>query len=495
MLNEQQTATKRGPLAVQVAVVVALAVLALLVPAPAASSNPVTLPVAADPTVIRGDNGLYYMYATADDWGDGQGFRHMTMWASHDLVDWMFLGNVFPRNPSWVRSGFLWAPHIVKRGSQYMLYYSNGGIANPCIGVAFAAQPEGPWTDLGRPVFCSSDVGVGGTIDPFVFEDGGAPRVVVGNYQGIYIVPLNGAGTSWTGGASVRIADNRFEAPEIHKRGSYYYLFASAEHCCNGATSAYRVLVGRSSSVNGPYVDRKGTDLNSKGGALILAGSNPWAGPGHSTIVTDEAGTDWLAYHAIPKGNPFLPSGANRRPMLIDKIVWANGWPEIGDGSPSSTRPDLPAVSLPVRVSVAPNTRTAFPRGGGVFTATVTVKAPANAGYSGQVWVNLALPNSTQTRIFGPVTVNLAPNQTYQTTISHQMRSTAPRGFYRFYAFAGTLGVSTVELGTATFFKSANRTAVNISAQDVEDLGIDEATYAAILDAGLDPQDVAAAVN
>ena len=38
------------------------------------------------------------------------------------------------------------------------------------------------------------------------------------------------------------------EAPNIVKRGSYYYLVVSFDFCCRGASSTYRVMVGRSTS-------------------------------------------------------------------------------------------------------------------------------------------------------------------------------------------------------------------------------------------------------
>lgn len=490
--SDVQGVTRKSHL--RVWVVAMLMMLTVVGGAPAAPANPVTLPVAADPTIIRGANGMYYMYATADDWGDGFGMRRMTMWSSFDLTDWMYIGNVFNNNPSWVTSGFLWAPHIVQSGDLYFLYYSVGGTNNPCIGRATATNPAGPWTDLGRAVFCSNNVGIGGTIDPFVFIHDGSVNVAVGNFQGVYIVPLNAAGTAPSGATPVRIADNRFEAPEIYFRDGYYYLFVSAGNCCSGPVSAYRVLVGRSTSINGPYLDRKGTDLNQKGGALILAGDDRWAGPGHSTLITDENGTDWLAYHAIPRNDPYMASGVNRRPAMIDKVVWANGWPEVGDGSPTSTRPELPAINLPVQVSITPNGNTSFTRGGGTFTATLRVQAPATQGYSGQVWAIRAQPNNAQTNILGPINVNLAPGQVYQQTLSYRMTLSAPRGFYRFYGYAGTFGANAVELGTATFYKSSNNTAINIAAEELASLGIDEATYAAMVDAGIDPQNPEAPV-
>ncbi|RZK74158.1 MAG: glycosyl hydrolase family 43, partial [Rhodococcus sp. (in: high G+C Gram-positive bacteria)] len=42
-------------------------------PAPSATAEAIVQPVAADPSVVRASDGMFYMYTTADDWGDGQG--------------------------------------------------------------------------------------------------------------------------------------------------------------------------------------------------------------------------------------------------------------------------------------------------------------------------------------------------------------------------------------------------------------------------------------
>ena len=55
-------------------------------------------------------------------------------------------------------------------------------------------------------------------------------------------------------------------------------------------------------------------------------------------MIRDDCGTDWIAYHAIDRDQPFLP-GTNdevRRPMLISRLAYENGWPKIKTGSPST---------------------------------------------------------------------------------------------------------------------------------------------------------------
>ncbi|MBJ8345707.1 family 43 glycosylhydrolase [Antrihabitans sp. YC2-6] len=328
-------------------VAAALTVLGMAVASPTADAEPVVEPVAADPSVVRADDGKYYMYTTADDWGDGNGVREMAIFESTDLVEWSEAGTVFDDRPSWVPDGAgLWAPDVHSANGKYNLYYSVGGVSDPCIGYATAPTPTGPWTDLGREVFCASDVGVGGTIDPYVWSNGNSKTIFVGNFKGIFAIPLNSAGTE-PAGDPVQVADKRFEAAYVKQHGGFYYLFVSAGNCCRAENTAYRVLVGRSAKLTGPYLDRKGQDLNEGGGALILAGDDKYAGPGHNAIATDDAGDDWIVYHATPRNDLYLDSGVQRREGFIDKIEWANGWPEVGDGSPSSTSDEVPDVDQP----------------------------------------------------------------------------------------------------------------------------------------------------
>lgn len=308
-------------------------------------TNPVVTPVAADPSVVRGSDA-YYLVATQDDWADGDGPHLLPVFRSEDLVAWTFVGDAFDRAPGWKAEGFLWAPDLSRRGDGYVLYYSYStwGDSNPCIGRATAPHPAGPWTDLGRAVFCSDDVGVENSIDPFLWDEGGAETLVWGSFHGIYAVPLAADGTA-PDGEPVRLADGRFEAAFVHRAGGFYYLFVSSGGCCDGAESTYEVYVGRAAGLTGPYVDRAGRDLRDGGGERVLTANSAWVGPGHVAVVTDAAGADWLVYHALPRAAPLLPNGVNRRPALLDRIEWRDGWPVVhGGAGPSATPQPAPAV-------------------------------------------------------------------------------------------------------------------------------------------------------
>ena len=83
-----------------------------------------------------------------------------------------------------------------------------------------------------------------------------------------------------------------------------------------------------------------------RGSAVILAANARWIAPGHNSIIRDESGQDWIVYHAVdarrPRAKP-TDDVNTRRVMLIDRIVWRNGWPQIENRSPSTAPRARPA--------------------------------------------------------------------------------------------------------------------------------------------------------
>ena len=53
-------------------------------------------------------------------------------------------------------------------------------------------------------------------------------------------------------------------------------------------------------------------------------------------MLRDDAGDDWIVYHAIDSRRPWLYEGQVRRVMLMDRIGYVDGRPVVGDGSPST---------------------------------------------------------------------------------------------------------------------------------------------------------------
>jgi arabinan endo-1,5-alpha-L-arabinosidase len=294
--------------------------------------NPVTTQSLPDPTVIRAGDGWFYLYATEDT-------RNVPILRSRNLMIWEQVGTCFDDDgrPAWGDGGAgIWAPDINYINGQYVLFYSLsvwGGETTCGIGVATADSPAGPFTDQGK-LFISSEIGVDNSIDPFYIEDEGKKYLIWGSFRGIYAIELQEDGLAVKQDAvKEQIAGTAFEAAYVHRRGNYYYLFASWGSCCDGASSTYKVVVGRSSSLLGPYVSKDGNRmLEDNAYENVIQGNDLFAGPGHNAeIVTDATGNDWLLYHAYVKATP------TGRQLMLDKINWSDdGWPSISDNAPSS---------------------------------------------------------------------------------------------------------------------------------------------------------------
>jgi arabinan endo-1,5-alpha-L-arabinosidase len=63
------------------------------------------------------------------------------------------------------------------------------------------------------------------------------------------------------------------------RHGGFYYLFTSFDLRCRGVKSTYRIVVGRATSITGPYYDQQGMPLLERGGATILFRQQPMARP------------------------------------------------------------------------------------------------------------------------------------------------------------------------------------------------------------------------
>ena len=202
------------------------------------------------------------------------------------------------------------------------------------IGVATASHPEGPFTDQGM-LFRSNEMDVQNCIDPFYIEDNGKKYLFFGSFHGIYGVELENNGLAVKKDARrIRIAGTAYEGTYIHKKGEYYYLFASIGRCCEGAKSTYTTVVGRSQNLLGPYFNKKGDSMLDNQHEILIQGNEKFVGTGHnSEIVTDKDGNDWVFYHAVKVAEP------EGRVLMMDRVDWENGWPVVKSNSPSLESP------------------------------------------------------------------------------------------------------------------------------------------------------------
>lgn len=295
-----------------------------------------------DPAAIR-DGGTYYVLCTGGGRG-GQGI--IPIRSSTDLEHWNASGFVLDKLPQWAtteipRGRGAWAPDISYYRVKYHVYYavSSFGSRNSAIGLATnqTLDPKSPkykWLDEGMVLRSYEEKDDWNAIDPnLVVEDEQHVWLDWGSFWGGIKMRRIDPATGKLSGEDEKLYSlaarprtppigGSIEAPFIVRHASDWYLFASFDRCCRGAQSTYNVVVGRSSKITGPYVDRTGKPMMEGGGTVVIEATTPnWRGPGHEAVL-EEPGRDLLFFHAY--------HGTTGRPYLqISTILWEDGWPHV----------------------------------------------------------------------------------------------------------------------------------------------------------------------
>lgn len=285
-----------------------------------------------DPSMVKTTSGTYYAFSTTLS---GTGLQ---MRSSTDRIHFADAGKVFSSNPAWTNSynggnGVLWAPDVSYHNGKYWLYYaaSTFGSQNSAIGLATSTTAApGSWSDQGI-VYTSNSSADYNAIDPaLVVDSSGHWWLSLGSFwTGIKLIqidPTTGkqlASNTTRYSIAQRTPNTAIEASYIYPHGGYYYLFASFDTCCNGASSTYHIIVGRATSVTGPYTDRGGLSLTQGGGTILLSTHGNIAGPGGQTVMHDTDG-DLLVYH-------YYDANHNGTATLgLNLLGWDSaGWPYV----------------------------------------------------------------------------------------------------------------------------------------------------------------------
>ena len=314
-------------------------------------ANPVIKNNCPDPSIIddRARTGYFYAYSTQNGANGSETVVYLPVYRSKDMINWELVGNAFggQNRPTWgAEVTRVWAPDINYIGGQYVLYYALGHLEHSNLGtsgVAVSDSPTGPFKDLGI-IASQEKTGVANSIDPNYFEDeDGRKYLFWGSYgagSGIHVAELSDDGLSLRPGAKpVHVAGNsdgsNMEGCYVYKHAGYYYLFASMGNSFAGGESTYRVVVGRSKDIYGPYKGPSGKDMTaawypSTAPDVIMQGyeaNTTYVGPGHNgEIITDDAGNDWMIMHVRWSGDKY-----GGRPMILERLYWGADWPYFGN--------------------------------------------------------------------------------------------------------------------------------------------------------------------
>lgn len=271
-----------------------------------------------DPSTIMECDGKYYTFGTG-----GGGL------ISEDGWNWY---------PGAVRPGGGAAPDALKIGDKYLVAYSStgGGLGGGHAGRILTMwnktlDPSSPDFAFTEPIeVASSQVDEDcDAIDAGLFMDPATGRlwVTYGTYFGFIRVveldPLTGARVE--GNEPVDIAID-CEATTITYRNGWYYLLGTHGTCCDGVNSTYNIVVGRSRSVTGPYLDNMGRDMVAGGGKMVADGDDRQFGAGHFGRYIVDDGVEKMSFH----WEADLDRSA-RSVLAIRPLIWENDWPVSGD--------------------------------------------------------------------------------------------------------------------------------------------------------------------
>ena len=277
-----------------------------------------------DPSTIMECDGKYYTFGTG-----GGGL------ISED--GWNWYGGA-------VRPGGGAAPDAMKIGERYLVAYSatGGGLGGGHAGRVLTmwnktldpTSPDFAYTEAIE--IASSEVDEDcDAIDAGLFMDPETGRLwcTYGTYFGfIRIVELDPrTGARVEGNEPVNIAID-CEATTIIYRNGWYYLLGTHGTCCDGVNSTYNIVVGRSRSVTGPFIDNVGRDMLAGGGKMVIDGEDRQFGAGHFGRYIEDNGVEKMSFHWEADLDR-----SGRSVLAIRPLVWVNDWPVAGDAFKEGT--------------------------------------------------------------------------------------------------------------------------------------------------------------
>jgi beta-xylosidase len=272
-----------------------------------------------DPALLHAD-GAYWMYST-----NSGGLNLPVATATVPYGDWTLVGEGMPTLGAWARTGFTWAPDVVRLDDgSYVVYYTARDIASgrQCVGAASSQSPAGPFVPVGdQPLFCPVDQG--GAIDASGFTDTDGTRYVTwkndGNAIGVpthlYIQQVAADGVTTIGDPVIALTNDPategslIEAPYLIKhRGTYYLFYSYGAYNNETYTEAYASAPG----IDGPWTRGSAplmTTASMKGSVV---------GPGGASILGD-----LVAFHGVTH-RPGLV-----RPTYLINLKWHNNTPVV----------------------------------------------------------------------------------------------------------------------------------------------------------------------
>ncbi len=108
-------------------------------------------------------------------------------------------------------------------------------------------------------------------------------------------------------------------------------------------------MVARSKSATGKF--ETPAQAGGKANSVILEKNDEWLAPGHNSVIRDDKGNDWIFYHAINTKKRLVEKDQTiggdrdvRRVMLMNRLVYKNGWVYAEGGTPTLMSKKKPKI-------------------------------------------------------------------------------------------------------------------------------------------------------
>ncbi|RYP68066.1 hypothetical protein DL770_008516 [Monosporascus sp. CRB-9-2] len=285
-----------------------------------------------DPSIIRRDDGTYFRFSTGG---------RVAVHSAPDITGpWRYEGAALPAGSVIDNPGNqdLWAPEVVKVGNTYYLYYSVSTFGSQVSAIGVATSPSldmNTWTDLGA-IVQSSTGSPFNAIDPSLLNADGQFLLTFGSFwEDIHQVPLADPAAPATETPRQIAFDpvtTEQEGPALFHYGDFYYLFYSKGKCCGYDTNRpapggeYKIMVCRSSSPTGGFVDANGVDCTNGGGTVVLESHDNIYGPGGQGVYDDPTHGPILYYHYVDTNIGFADGS---KQFGWNNIDFSSGWPIV----------------------------------------------------------------------------------------------------------------------------------------------------------------------
>lgn len=278
------------------------------------SGNPIFPGWYADPEGIIFDN-RYWVYPTYSAPYNEQVF--FDAFSSPDLLTWTKHERILDTtHVKWAKRA-VWAPAIIKKGSQYFLFFGANDIQSNQeyggIGVAVADNPAGPFKDyLGKPLIDKFHNGAQ-PIDQFVFQDkDGQYYMMYGGWKHCNVAKLNADFTGFVpfedGSTFKEITPQGYvEGPFMFIRnGKYYFMWSEGGWTGPNYSVAYAIA----DSPFGPF---------ERIGKILQQDPTIGTGAGHHSVIQVPNQDQWyIVYHR----RPLSETDGNHRVTCVDEMTF-----------------------------------------------------------------------------------------------------------------------------------------------------------------------------